>query len=173
MNVVRLCRRCPAEPVTEGFPSGIRADALVRAFGQDGDAGLVLDLARAAGVETETPQPRGEGLLAELRTTADRQVAAWLAFHPPGPLAPAAGLVTLVTSGATPRLRQSISWLLVDPAARRRGIGRLLVEQALRHAWARAADRVWVESRSDWTAAIAFWRALGFSSASPAPPEAG
>lgn len=173
MNVVHLCRHRPAEPVPEAVSSGIRADSLVRAFGQHGDAGLVLDLARATGSETETPQPRGAGLLAELRTTADRQVAAWLAFHPPGPLAPAAGLVTLVTCGTTPRLRHSISWLLVDPAARRRGIGRLLVEQACRHAWARAADRVWVESCSDWSEAIAFWRALGFSSASPAPPEAG
>lgn len=169
MPVVHFCRQRPREEPKGTVSELFRADAPVRKFGQEGDDRRVIDLARAAEAATESPHPRAAGLLAELEATADRQVAAWLALDGPGPLPPAAGLVTLVTSGPAERQRHSISWLLVRPAARRRGVGRLLVEHACGHAWARAADRVWVECRADWTAAIAFWRAMGFSSAGPAP----
>jgi ribosomal protein S18 acetylase RimI-like enzyme len=103
-------------------------------------------------------------MLAELASRPGREVEAWLAIAPApdavGDLV--AGLVSLVASQAATGIRHSIGWLLVHPAARRRGVGRALVAHACRRAADLAAAKVWVECRSDWAEAMAFWRAVGF-----------
>lgn len=111
------------------------------------------------------------GLLTELKGRPGRSVSAWLAW----PIAPCAdntfnrttagcplGLVALVEAGSTPILRFSIAWLLVHPRSRRRGVGRALVAKAVAHAESRAATVVFAETHASWTAAPAFWRAVGF-----------
>lgn len=167
MPVVHLYRRRPTEPSQRTAPAAPRKAAVVRPFGRNGDEALVLDLARAAAVVASAPRPRPAGLLSELAATSDRRVAAWLAVADPGPSSLPLGLVTLVTSGPAALQRHSIAWLLVHPDARRTGVGRLLAEQACRRAWQAAAARVWVECLSDWTEAMAFWRALGFAAGGP------
>lgn len=110
------------------------------------------------------PQPRGLGILAELASRPARQVEGWLAVIP-SPDATGetvAGLVSLVASRSATGIRHSIGWLLVHPAARRRGVGRSLVAHACRRAAELAADTVWAECRTDWAEAMAFWRGVGF-----------
>jgi ribosomal protein S18 acetylase RimI-like enzyme len=107
------------------------------------------------------PAITAAGLGAEIRSRPGRRVTAWIATRLGGDGA-AAGVVTLVESvpaaGAPPR--HSIGWLLVDPAERRGGLGTALVATAVAEAFARGADRVTAETRSDWEGATAFWRGL-------------
>jgi GNAT superfamily N-acetyltransferase len=72
------------------------------------------------------------------------------------------GFVTLVAAGGPAGLRHAIGWLVVDPAARRRGIGRALVAVAVGEARRQGAAAVWVETAAAWPEAAAFWRELGF-----------
>ncbi|HXE74652.1 MAG TPA: ribosomal protein S18-alanine N-acetyltransferase [Candidatus Xenobia bacterium] len=52
--------------------------------------------------------------------------------------------------------------LAVRPVARRRGLGRRLVEEALARARGRGARQCWLEVRASNRAALEFYRALGF-----------
>jgi ribosomal protein S18 acetylase RimI-like enzyme len=90
-------------------------------------------------------------------------VETWLAWALEPPTESPAGLATLVTAAGRQRIRHSIGWLLVHPSARRRGLGRRLVTELLAVAAKRDVPDVWVETRSEWPAATAFWRACGFS----------
>lgn len=53
--------------------------------------------------------------------------------------------------------------LAVDPAARRRGIGRALVQEFLASARQKRADSAFLEVAADNAAAIALYRACGFA----------
>jgi GNAT superfamily N-acetyltransferase len=57
----------------------------------------------------------------------------------------------------------SIPWLLVHPDARRRGVGRMLVNTAVTHARSQGAVAVTAETLAAWGNATAFWPAVGFS----------
>jgi GNAT superfamily N-acetyltransferase len=167
------CRPKAAQPGNpEPFAGAVSAVRI------DRDAAIVTRLADdtadgaggRAGDTVTGPQPRGRGLIAELASRPGREVEAWLATIPaPGDGSPrAAGLVSLVESRSATGIRHSIGWLLVHPAARRQGVGRALVSHACRRAAEQAAQRVWVECRSDWPEAMAFWQAVGFDrTASP------
>jgi GNAT superfamily N-acetyltransferase len=56
-----------------------------------------------------------------------------------------------------------IHWLLVDPAWRRRGIGRLLVSYLERAAWEAGWREVRLETHRGWTAAVAFYHSMGYA----------
>jgi ribosomal protein S18 acetylase RimI-like enzyme len=73
-----------------------------------------------------------------------------------GPL----GLVALVTAGVMPKQRFSIAWLLVHPAARRRGIATALVNHAVAHAESFGATEISAETLPSWPAAVGFWRSF-------------
>jgi ribosomal protein S18 acetylase RimI-like enzyme len=156
--------------VSDGWatPPGV----LLRLFCADRDTlGIVLladAVARSAadrpGPRPAGPRPRGSGLVAELTSRTGRQVEAWLATIPASDVATerVVGLISLVRSQSATGIRQSIGWLLVHPDARRQGIARALVAHACRSAMPQIGAAVWVECRSDWNEAIAFWHALGF-----------
>ena len=168
MTVLRLVWRAtaslgPSLP-TANAPS---PPASIRSWGVPPPTAAIAALAWAARTAGDfgSPAPTAAGLVAELTSRSDRQVEIWLADSgaslPPqdAPL----GLVTLVTASRAGRRRLSIGWLLVHPAARRLGIGRGLVATALAAAQSQGGREVWVETRSDWTASLAFWRACGFT----------
>jgi len=168
MPVAVLCCRRPDAVVSRSAPPGL----LLRSVCADRDA---LDIARLADSVTAAPakgparvpaapRPRSLGLLAEITSRPDRQVEAWLAVVPAaeGACGRLAGLISLVGCRSATGIRHSIGWVLVHPDARRRGVARGLVAQACSRAVDLAADSVWVECRSDWAEAMAFWRAVGF-----------
>lgn len=139
------------------------AEWSVCGWGEHPPRPLVEALARAGSDMPGLAWPLPAGLAAELTSRPTRRVETWLAW-PAGepPTGEPAGLATLVTASGGQRLRVSIGWLLVHPAARGRGLGRRLVATLLMVAQQRTIDRMWVETRSDWPAATAFWRACGF-----------
>lgn len=147
-----------------------RPGVAIRIFDGSTDHAMVGQLARAMPSNMPStrpgPSPTREGLLAELTSRPGRTVWAWMALAPtadgPVPL----GIAILVEGLGEAGPRHSIAWLIVDPAARRRGVGRQLVTQACRHAWELGAPAVYVECHSAWDEAVAFWRSVGFEPAS-------
>lgn len=162
MPVVHLICRRPALPAQGPPPPTL--DVRSACADRDGDliAGLAAALA-AAGPTAPTMVPRAAGLLGELSSRPNRGVEAWLTWVGLPAREQPAGLVSLVRCHVDEHARHSIGWLLVDPQARRQGVGRALVAHACHRAWHTGADEVWVESRSDWVAALAFWEAVGFT----------
>ena len=111
---------------------------------------------------TAGPSPTPSGLVSELSGRAGREVEAWIAVPGSADATEVLGLATLVTSTGRARLRRSIAWLLVHPSARRRGIGRALVETICHEASTRDQAELWVECHTQWQIAMAFWRSVGF-----------
>lgn len=145
-------------PCSEPFPSNRGpAGLVIRRAEPDTESDSIARLTEIAQIGA-IPSIQGPGLVAELVSRPGRQVEAWLALLDDVPL----GLVALVAATAGPRVRHSVAWLLVSPRARRRGIATALVARALDAARDRGATDVWVETRSDWVAATAFWRSIGF-----------
>ena len=99
---------------------------------------------------------RPEGLAAEVTSRPGRELWAWIARERAAESRPM-GFVALVRAGSLAVPRWSIGWLVVDPAARRRGIGTALVASAVGFAGARGASVVHAETLDRWPAAVAFW----------------
>jgi GNAT superfamily N-acetyltransferase len=78
------------------------------------------------------------------------------------------GLVCLTRVDVERDPRFSLSWLLVHPHWRRRGVGRRLVDTALSVAHRDGARDVGVETRSDWPDAAGFWSRVAEDLATPA-----
>ena len=97
------------------------------------------------------------GLLGECTSRPGRNVSAWLAR---ADTIDPAGLVTLTVVTVGVKRRFSIGWLLVAPAARRRGVATELVRHVLVQAQAAGASEVHVETLESWTDADAFWQNL-------------
>ena len=81
-----------------------------------------------------------------------------LAEEPGG--APLGAAVLLRRKGSR---RERLYSLAVDPAARGRGVGRLLMEAVLTAARSRGAAEVGLEVRTENEAAIALYRSMGFA----------
>jgi ribosomal protein S18 acetylase RimI-like enzyme len=128
----------------------------------DRDADRIRSLVEQARTDAIPNGPRLSvaGFPGELRSRPGRLVSTWLARHSGDSHDGCLGLITLVVATSATGLRFSISWLLVGPRARRLGIGTLLVDHALAAAAELGAKQVFVETRSDWPAARAFWSAI-------------
>ncbi|MFM7035063.1 MAG: GNAT family N-acetyltransferase [Planctomycetia bacterium] len=134
----------------------------------DREGVIRLAAASAAGSSQAGFSPSAAGLFQDLVSRSGRDVTAWVAFGaPPGDADRIVGYASLVVTGGGRPDRWAIGGLLVDPGIRRRGVGRGLVAAAAACALAAGAGEMWAETRADWTAAVAFWRAAGFR-----PPDA-
>ena len=70
------------------------------------------------------------------------------------------GTVILATRG---RQRQPVvHWLMVQSAWRRCGIGRLLMSHLEQTCWDRGWHQIALETATEWTAALSFYRSLGY-----------
>lgn len=81
----------------------------------------------------------------------------WLARHQAGEPVGAACLSRTRNRAGT---RWSIPFLLVVPAARRRGVATTLLREVLRSAEEAGAGHVEVETSTDWIPAVHFWRSI-------------
>ncbi len=90
--------------------------------------------------------------------------AMWFAETPAGMLRPASpvGTITLARRGEAPHDKPVVHWLAVLPRHRRSGVGRLLMAVAEQAAWDAGHRQVWLETHSGWTAAVKFYKALGY-----------
>jgi len=101
---------------------------------------------------------RPAGLAAELTSRPGREVWTWIARKNRQESRPV-GFVALVCAASQNVPLACRAHIVVDPAARRRGIGTALVATAVRFAGARGASVVHAETLEKWPAAVAFWAA--------------
>ncbi len=73
------------------------------------------------------------------------------------------GSITLAIRQGADVTMPVVHWLLVDPAWRRRGIGRLLLSRLERAAWEDGWRQIELESHAGWTAAVAFYHSMGYA----------
>ena len=151
----------------------VRFDLTVAGFAAFSCAGVAVEpvdsvhalgdltaIASAGGWQTAESEMalRPGGLATEVTSRPGREVWAWIARERTEASRPV-GFVALVRAGSLAVPRWSIGWLVVDPAARRRGVGTALVATAVRFAGARGASVVHAETLEKWPAAVAFWGA--------------
>jgi GNAT superfamily N-acetyltransferase len=72
------------------------------------------------------------------------------------------GSVTLAMREGAARTVPVVHWLLVDPAFRRRGIARLLMQHLEQAAWNEDWREIELETHAGWTAAVAFYQSIGY-----------
>jgi GNAT superfamily N-acetyltransferase len=85
----------------------------------------------------------------------------WLAFALE--TASPVGAVTLAMREGEAGAIPVVHWLLVDPACRRRGVGRLLVSHLELAVWSDGWREIELETHSGWTAAVAFYQSIGYA----------
>ncbi|MFM8282142.1 MAG: GNAT family N-acetyltransferase [Planctomycetaceae bacterium] len=110
---------------------------------------------RVAAADGVGPVPRAEGLASEWASRPGREVVVWVAVPADDP-ATCLGLVTLVVTG----WGFSVGWLLVDPVARRRGVGRALVAAVAGEVSRRGGTAFAAHTSTAWPAAACFWRSV-------------
>lgn len=91
---------------------------------------------------------------------ADRM---WIASATGGPASEATGAVTLALRAGRASSVPVIHWLFVDPAWRRRGIGRLLLAQLEQAAWDDGWREVHLETHARWIDALKFYQSAGYA----------
>jgi GNAT superfamily N-acetyltransferase len=156
MPVIHLVRNCRNVERTRVSPA-----VCIQPMGTP-DRGGVVGLTAPLQPLPTAPIPTAPGLMAELSGRPNREVEAWVAVPSSSGNAIVLGLAALVTSSGSTGLRKSVAWLLVHPSARRRGIGRSLVETLCHEVSSRDQPEIWVECHTKWEIAMAFWRSMGF-----------
>jgi GNAT superfamily N-acetyltransferase len=142
-----------------GVPRGDRASVngvQVGPADQEGAEEAIDLLVRACRVEDGGMAGRlsATGLRSAIADRPGRTNRVWVARAEGGdPI----GLVCLTRVHVDRGPRFSLSWLLVHPRWRRRGVGRRLVDAALLAAHRAGARDIDVETRSDWPDAAGFW----------------
>jgi GNAT superfamily N-acetyltransferase len=79
------------------------------------------------------------------------------------------GSVSLAFNTRGKRVRPAVHWLAIDPAWRRRGIGRLLMARLEGYCWDAGFREVRLETHAGWRAAVAFYERLGYQRTTQAP----
>jgi GNAT superfamily N-acetyltransferase len=76
---------------------------------------------------------------------------------------PIIGTATLSLREGAAGIVPVVHWLLVDPAWRRRGVGRLLMAHLELAAWDTGWREVQLETHAGWSAALAFYHSMGYA----------
>lgn len=156
--VLHLRRRLDRRPVVTPAP-----DVGVRHFTAPDDVPdwLTLRARATAGLSPPVRPWTPDDFQAEMLTKPWwRDNRTWLAIagEPRSPV----GAVTLAERAGALGTAPIVHWLLVDPAWRRRGVGRLLMSYLEQAAWDAGWREIQLETHTGWAAAVAFYRALGY-----------
>lgn len=73
-----------------------------------------------------------------------------------------AGGVTLAMRGTQEAAIPVVHWLVVDPAYRRRGVGRALMSHLEQAAWNAGFRQIHLETHAAWQKAVSFYESLGY-----------
>ncbi len=73
------------------------------------------------------------------------------------------GAVTLAVREGAAGVVPVVNWLLVDPAFRRRGVGRALMSRLEQAVWDAGWREVQLETHAGWSAAVAFYQSMGYA----------
>jgi GNAT superfamily N-acetyltransferase len=92
-----------------------------------------------------------------------RAECTWVACDVNRPLGGLIGAVTLAMRKGKAASVPVVHWLLVDPASRRRGVGRMLMSQLERAAWDVGWRELQLETHAGWSAAVAFYQSMGYA----------
>jgi GNAT superfamily N-acetyltransferase len=86
----------------------------------------------------------------------------WLAIGPQLGQPPI-GAVTLGLRTVPEATVPIVHWLVVDPAWRRRGVGRMLMSRLESAAWEAGYRQVGLETHANWKDAVAFYQSMGYA----------
>jgi GNAT superfamily N-acetyltransferase len=81
------------------------------------------------------------------------------------------GAVTLGLRTGADATVPIVHWLLVDPAWRRRGVGRTLMARLESAVWEAGYRQVELETHANWTDAVAFYQSMGYAPARERSPR--
>jgi len=87
----------------------------------------------------------------------------WLSIDPSRAGSAVIGAVKLAMRSSAAADVPIVHWLLVDPACRRRGIGRMLTSQLECAAWKAGWRQIELETHSGWKEAAAFYQSMGYA----------
>ena len=87
----------------------------------------------------------------------------WLAVDAASSRGAIIGAVTLALRTGTTASVSTVHWLLVDPAWRRRGVGRMLMSRLECAAWVAGWREIELETHAGWSEAIAFYQSMGYA----------
>jgi GNAT superfamily N-acetyltransferase len=91
-----------------------------------------------------------------------RPESMWLAEANTPSGAQLVGSIVMAMRGGPDNARPAVHWLIVRPAWRRRGIGRLLMAHLEVAAWDDGHREIYLETHASWKAAAAFYETLGY-----------
>jgi GNAT superfamily N-acetyltransferase len=87
----------------------------------------------------------------------------WLAIDAASGRSEVVGAVTLALRTGAAANAPVVHWLLVDPAWRRRGVGKMLMSRLESSAWNAGWREIELETHAGWTDAVAFYHSMGYA----------
>ena len=157
-SVLHLRKELVAPPV-ERVVAGVE----VRTIRVPDDIGAWLDLRKRATADLAPPVRdwTHDDFAAEmLHKPWWREETSWVAVAEESSIV---GAVTLGVRTGSSSSTSIVHWLLVDPAWRRRGVGRLLMSLLERTAWAAGWRAIELETHAGWSEAVAFYHSMGYA----------
>jgi GNAT superfamily N-acetyltransferase len=136
----------------------------VRNFGEAGDVAAWVTL-RDRAMADQIPRVRAwseQAFFSEMQSKSWwRNDRTWLAVA--DATKALAGAVTLALREGIAATVPVVHWLLVEPAMRRCGVGRLLMSHLERAAWNEGWREIELETHAGWQAAVAFYQSIGYA----------
>jgi GNAT superfamily N-acetyltransferase len=165
-SVLHLRKELLVPPV-ERFVAGVE----VRSIRVPEDIGAWLELRKraTAGLKPRVRDWTDDDFAAEmLENPWWREEASWIAAADDSSII---GAVTLGVRTGSSRSVAIVHWLLVDPALRRRGVGRMLLSHLERAAWDAGWREIELETHAKWMEAVAFYHSMGYAAVRDRSPR--